>query len=282
MSGHFHGKSAIITGGGSGIGRALGEELVRRGARVWLAGLQIGQLEETAARMQGPGTATPVATDVSQADQVAALVQQVHAAGGVDFMFNNAGVGVGGQARDFSLVDWSRVVNVNLMGVIHGVHACYPLMVAQGHGHIINTSSLAGLVPVPGQASYCATKHAIVGLSHALRIEAKPLGVNVSVACPAAVDTSMFKSSKWINLDSQKLQESLPGQPMSAVKCAQSILRGVERNRATIAPGVAGVVWRVHRYLPWLTSVMQRAMYRSLDGLRTEALESGSGADSNQ
>lgn len=286
MSQKFNDKVAIITGGASGIGRALGAELAERGACVVLADIDAKAVEAAAREIASGGAHEAraagaarriegITLDVRDAAAVDALVERVvKEHGRLDLMFNNAGIAVGGMARDFSLDDWMRVLDVNLKGVIHGTHAAYRVMVAQGDGHIVNTSSLAGLVPVPGQASYCTTKHAIVGLSHALRIEGAPLGVRVSVACPAAVDTPIFETTKWINIDAQKLKEKLPGKPESARHCAQAILRGVEKNQATIAPGLASVIWRVHRYVPALSGLMQRAMYGDIDSIRSGVLAS--------
>src|SRR5664280_2465562 len=112
--------------------------------------------------------------------------------GGLDFMFNNAGIAVGGEVRDLSLAHWQRVVDVNLMSVIHGVAAAYPLMIEQGRGHIVNTASLSGLVPSPLLVPYSTTKHAVVGLSIGRRVEAADHGVRVSVVCPGVIETPLL------------------------------------------------------------------------------------------
>ncbi len=269
----FDGKSAIITGGSSGIGKALGAELVGFGAHVVLVGTDEQKLQHAADEMRGAGSVETERLDVRDFSGIERLVSRIaHERGRLDLMFNNAGVGVLGMAHEFSLDDWLRVIDVNLKGTVHGIHAAYRLMVRQGHGHIINTSSLAGLFPVPGQISYCTTKHALVGLSHALRIEASRHGVRVSVACPAAVETPIFKNNKWINLDADRLLANMPGKPDDARRCARQILKGVRKNQATIVPGFAGLLWRAHRYTPFLTRLMQRKMYKDLAGNRNFVL----------
>jgi len=104
-------------------------------------------------------------------------------------MVNNAGIGVGGEASELTLAHWERVIDVNLRGVIHGVHAAYPVMIAQRSGHIVNTASLAGLMPSPWLTPYAMTKHAVVGLTLSLRAKAAAHGVRVTAVCPGVVDT---------------------------------------------------------------------------------------------
>jgi len=165
-------RVAIVTGGASGIGRALGAALVRRGDHVVLADVEGAAAIEVAEQLTalGPGAATAAALDVRDAAAVAALVTgTAEQRGRLDLMFNNAGIGIGGPAEELSLAHWDRAIDVNLRGVVNGVHAAYPVMLRQGSGHIINTASLAGLLPTPGSAPYGATKWAVVGLSLSLR-----------------------------------------------------------------------------------------------------------------
>jgi NAD(P)-dependent dehydrogenase (short-subunit alcohol dehydrogenase family) len=134
-----------------------------------------------------------VALDVTDADAVAALVErtaQDH--GHLDLLFNNAGVAVTGPVSELTLAHWNRVIDINLRGVVHGVVAAYPIMIRQGRGHIVNTSSLAGLLPSPMLTPYGMTKHGVVGLSESLRMEAAAHGVRVSVVCPGVIDTPLL------------------------------------------------------------------------------------------
>lgn len=254
--GIFADKIIIITGGASGIGRALGEELSRRQALVILADVNTELLEEvTSSITEAGGRAKAVTLDVSDFEAVKKLVDDTIAQyGRLDYIFNNAGIAVGGEARDYSYDDWRKVIDVNLYGVVNGVTAAYPIMVKQGFGHIINTASLAGLVPVLGEISYIASKYGIVGLSNALRVEGAGLGVKVSVVCPGIIKTPIYHISKLIKIDREKLLKLVNRTPgMTPEKCARVILRGVERNKATIViTFLAKFSWLLHRISPGL------------------------------
>ncbi|MGH3257025.1 MAG: SDR family oxidoreductase, partial [Streptosporangiaceae bacterium] len=188
-------RIAIITGAASGIGQALASALVVRGDTVVVADIDGGGAERVAGELaqRGPGTAQPAVVDVRDAGAVQALVDQTRDRHGrLDVMVNNAGIGVGGEAHDLLLAHWDRAIDVNLRGVVHGVQAAYLVMVEQGSGHIVNTASLAGLLPTPGMTPYAMTKHAVVGLSLSLRAEAAGYGVRVTVVCPGVVDTPIL------------------------------------------------------------------------------------------
>ncbi len=186
----FAGKVAIVTGGGSGIGAALVRALTARGATVVIADIDEPAAKTVAAEVSAT---TAVAVDVRESGAVADLVAQVAAEHGrLDLIFNNAGIAVGGLVEELTLDHWNRVIDVNLRGVVHGVHAAYPLMLRQGHGHIVNTASLAGLMPGPSLAPYAAAKHAVVGLSLSLRAEGASRGVRVSAVCPGFIDTPLL------------------------------------------------------------------------------------------
>ncbi len=267
----FTDKVAIITGGASGIGRALGEALARAGARVVLADRDAERLFRAGEGLGSAGARARTAIlDVRDSRAVHELVEktaQEH--GRLDYLFNNAGIGVFGEARDVSLEDWRNVVDVDLYGVVHGVTAAYPLMVEQGSGHIVNTASLAGLIPGVGGASYSAAKYGVVGLSHALRLEAEALGVKVSVACPGFVETA-FQTSKVVGLNREAFLAGAP-KLMPADRCARDILRGVERNQETIVVStLAKVAWRSYRYAPGLVRWTMRRTLREMRELRTE------------
>lgn len=252
-------KTAIVTGGASGIGRALGEELARRGACVVLADMNEKLLAETVNSIKRTGNcAKGVRLDVTDVEAFKRVVDEtVSEHGRLDYIFNNAGTAVGGEVKDFSYADWRSVIDVNLYGVVNGVFAAYPVMIKQGFGHIINTGSVAGLIPAPGEVSYTASKHGVVGLSNALRVEAADFGVKVSVACPSFIKTPMLDTVKLIGVDRKKLINDLIPRQISADSCARLILGGVERNKATIAVGrMAKFLWRLQRISPVLMSWM--------------------------
>lgn len=260
----FRDAVAIVTGGASGIGRALGEALAERGAAVTLADVQADEAEEAARGLRARGLeATAAALDVTDHAAVADLVARTRSARGrLDFMFNNAGIGVGGETHEVGIAAWNRIIDVNLRGVVHGVHAAYPLMVAQGFGHIVNTASMAGLTPAPISVSYATTKHAVVGLSKSLRAEAWSRGVRVSALCPGAIRTPLLGGGRhgiflahvpeeaqraWVRRYFDRMR------PMEPAPFARKVLRAVARNRAIIVvPAWWKVAWWVDRVAPAL------------------------------
>lgn len=247
------GKVAIITGGAGGIGKALAEELAERGCYVVLADINGELLEQTAADLRAAGAQLNAKTiDVRHADQVQQLVEGAfRQLGRIDYMFNNAGVNLLGELRDTSLEDWNLLIDVNLRGVVHGVHAVYPIMREQGFGHIVNTASMAGLAPTPGEGAYSATKYAVVGLSAALRIEAEAFGVRASVVCPGLVDTPIIGSTKYVKFDPDAIRKLAIEKPIAPRTAAREILRGVDRNRFFIVfTRTAQMMWGIHRYAP--------------------------------
>ena len=267
----FADKVAIITGGASGIGRGLCEALARRGAIVVVADIHGEQAEEVARHIENAGgRARATALDVTDSAAVQKLVEstaETHLR--LDYLFNNAGIVIGSEIQDMDSGDWSRILDANLLGVIHGVQAAYPLMVRQGFGHIVNTASLAALVPWPGTAAYATTKHGVMGLSTSLRAEAADLGVRVSVVCPGFVDTAIYQHTTYINVDREKVLKNLPAWArMSLEKCIEKILRGVARNKAIILVGWdVRLLWDCYRLAPSLyirgSKIIARALRRA-------------------
>ena len=184
----FAGKRALVTGAGSGIGAALCRALVDAGAEVLCTDVDGDAAARTADGL-GP-RARSSRVDVTDAAQVQAAVDEVVGrAGRLDLMFNNAGITWAGDTELLTLDHWNSIIDVNIRGVVHGVAAAYPVMIRQGSGHIVNTASLAGLAAAGRVTSYVMTKHAVVGLSLALRSEAAGHGVGVLAVCPAAIET---------------------------------------------------------------------------------------------
>ncbi|MGY1694231.1 MULTISPECIES: SDR family NAD(P)-dependent oxidoreductase [unclassified Geodermatophilus] len=265
---------AIVTGGTSGIGRALSAALVRRGDTVVLTGTDGAAAARVAEQVaaDGSGTASGMTVDVRDAAAVGALVTGTASRyGRLDLLVNNAGVGIGGRTDELSLAHWDRAVDVNLRGVVHGVHAAYPVMVRQGSGHIVNTASVAGLLPNPGFAPYAMTKWGVVGLSLALRAEAASRGVRVTVVCPGGVDTPMLDRGMPPDLPRVPSVEAIDvrtvirklngGRLYDADDLAADVLRGVDRNRAiVVAPRQARIAWRLMRLSPSLFLRLSQAL----------------------
>ncbi len=232
----FSEKVCLVTGGASGIGRAICQQLAQAGAQVIVADLDLPKAEEVAVQIrEAGGQAQAAALDVTDAESVQALVdERFEAHGRLDYMFNNAGVASVGDVLDTGLPEWNRMIDVNLKGVIHGVHAAYPKMVAQGFGHIVNTASLAGLIPTPTMTAYAATKHAVVGPSKSLRAEAISSGVTVSAICPGIINTPMLETNRLLGVDRDWVDRVMPMQPYSVERCASDILKGVAKKRLII------------------------------------------------
>lgn len=191
------GRTAVVTGGGSGIGRSLARLLAQRGASVHVVdrdGAAAGAVATQVAADGGRAVAHTV--DVTDIEQVTGLAETVLAEGPVDLLFNNAGVGHAGAVVDTTLADWHRLIDVNLIGVVHGIHAFLPRLLDQGSAvHIMNTASMAGIVPNPGLTAYSATKAAVVGLTEALDTELADTSVRVSALCPGVIRTAIIATS---------------------------------------------------------------------------------------
>jgi NAD(P)-dependent dehydrogenase (short-subunit alcohol dehydrogenase family) len=267
----FKDKVAIVTGAASGIGRALSQEMARRGARVILADVDASSVKDAAQTITRAGRhAEAVVVDVSDYHAVEKMVRDtMDRYGRLDYLFNNAGIAVGAEVRDCSIEDFQHVINVNLLGVINGVSAAYPLMVRQGYGHIVNTASLEGLIPYPATVSYVASKYGVVGLSNALRIEGADLGVKVSVVCPGYIKTPIFKTCKLIKIDRDKMLRALPERfGITPEACAQILLHGVQQNKAIIVvTRFAKFLWALQRVSPALIRWM---MCRNIRKYRRE------------
>ncbi|MCH9736018.1 MAG: SDR family oxidoreductase [Actinomycetia bacterium] len=252
MADRFRGTTAIVTGAASGIGRALADLLLERGATVYATDRDEQSLGQLAAAHAGRGLTTAV-VDVSDRSAVAAVIDRaVSDCGRLDFMFNNAGIVVGGDFAEMTDEAWRRIVDVNFWGVVYGTELAYVQMRRQGSGHIVNTSSSAGVLPVPHSAAYAATKHAVVGLSTSLRAEAAPHGIGVSVVLPGLVDTGIFDSAT--NLAGHDYKASIDAVPLAKItplKAAEQILRGAAKNKQFVAfPAYNRLLIGLNRIMP--------------------------------
>ncbi|WP_454791560.1 SDR family NAD(P)-dependent oxidoreductase [Mycolicibacterium lutetiense] len=255
----FAGKQALVTGAGSGIGAALCRALVAAGAEVLCTDID----EDAAARTAAPLGARSARLDVTDAAAVQAAVDDlVERTGRLDLMFNNAGIVWGGDTELLTLDQWNAIIDINVRGVVHGVAAAYPQMIRQGHGHIINTASMAGLAAAGQLTSYVMTKHAVVGLSLALRSEAAAHGVGVLAVCPAAVETPILDKGAiggFVGRD-YFLQGQGVKTAYDADRLAADTLRAVARNKAILVkPRRAHASWVFARLAPGL---MQRLSMR--------------------
>ena len=196
MSGYFETKVAAVTGAASGIGLGITEKLLSSGAgAVFMADLKEENLKKEAERLAlaYPGKVFPMQTDVTKQEQVEALMKTAKAhAEHLDFVFNNAGMGMTVPTEQVTYDIWRFVVDLNLLGVVYGTYSAIPIMREQGFGHIVNTGSVTGRIPVPYQAVYAATKAAVISMTESLQYELETEGLQFSVFCPANVITPIF------------------------------------------------------------------------------------------
>lgn len=214
----FKDKVAVITGAASGIGRGIAERCVQEGMKVVLADVEEAALAQTEQELRAThATVLAVQTDVSRASDIEALAQKtLKAFGAVHLLVNNAGVGAGSSIWESTLADWEWVMGVNLWGVIHGLRIFVPIMLAQAtEGHIVNTASIAGLLPYHPGAPYQVTKHGVVALSEQLyySLAQRNAKVKVSVLCPGWVNTRIMDSERNRPSQLQNEPSNLPMGP---------------------------------------------------------------------
>lgn len=270
MKNPYYNKTVFVTGGASGIGRALCRALAERGAAVTVAdvnGEAAGDVvdEITAAG----GRARACALDVSDEGAVYGAVEAAVAESGrLDYYFNNAGIGISADALDLDIGQWRRVFDVNLFGVLYGTMAAYAAMARQGSGHIVNVSSMAGFAPFSMNAPYTAAKYGVVGLTDALRHEAAARSVRMTLVCPGIVRTSFYDSMEVVGADRSVYTGRLPGRLIGPGRAAEIIIRGVAKNRKLIIfPFHARVLWWVKKFAPLLLDLANRYVVREFRAL---------------
>ncbi len=248
-------RVAVVTGAGSGIGRASARALAAEGARLVVADVDRRRLEAVVGEFEEKGTAVAgFRVDVSDKTQVAELARfALDTYGRADILHNNAGVGWAGLLEDFSLEDWEHMVAVNLWSVIYGIHYFLPHMIARQSGHIVNTASMGGFCGVAALGAYTATKHAVIGLSDVLRAEVRRQNIGVSAICPGMVNTNIVRDGKLNLKPAARMDQAAAadffrrfGHPPE--KVGKAVVRAVKKNRGLVPVGPeARLMWYLKR-----------------------------------
>jgi NAD(P)-dependent dehydrogenase (short-subunit alcohol dehydrogenase family) len=233
------GRTVLVTGAGSGIGRATALLSAKRGADIVICDVDEAGLAETEAQASRNGhKVTSRRVDVADREQMRAFADDV---GAVDLLVNNAGVGIAAEFLDTPLEEWDWIVSINLLGVVHGCHFFVPKMIERGSGgHVVNISSMAGYLPSPGLPAYSATKFAVLGLSEAMRQELHPHAIGVTAICPGIINTPITRSTRAYGAAAdpglrERTVKLFERRNYGPEKVAANILKAVQRER-TVAP----------------------------------------------
>jgi NAD(P)-dependent dehydrogenase (short-subunit alcohol dehydrogenase family) len=237
---YYHNKIALVTGGGSGIGRGLCKRLAEAGATVICTDIDQPKAVETSSVI-GDGKIIAKKLDVAQLAEFENVIEEVIARyGRLDLIFNNAGIAIAGEIRDIPASDWKKIMDINFFGVLNGANTAYKHMLKQGSGQIVNIASAAGLIDqLALMAPYSVTKHAVVNYTKILSLEAKELGIKVNVVCPGFISTSIGNNAmapgakqNWKDYSVKMVSKGI-----SIEKASDHILKGVKSNiRVIIFP----------------------------------------------
>lgn len=259
----FKNKVAVVTGATSGIGKALCLLLAKKGATVIVTGRNLSKAKNVAAEINKKGGKAfyDILNVRKEKDFSQVIKKVIKNFKRIDYFFNNAGILLFGEMYDTKIKDWREIMDTNLWGCINGTLSVYPIMKKQGFGHIVNTASLEGVMPIPLSTAYSASKHAVVGMTESLRIEAAKFGVKVSVVCPGYINTNIYKSARVLGY---KQDQVIPRgfRLMSPERCARIMLREIRKNKRIIIPANAKekmFYWLYHEF-PGIYELVVRKM----------------------
>jgi len=267
---NLSGTTVVITGAGSGIGRATALLAVEKGARLVLTDVSADTLEETVQLVADAGGTVEhrEAFDVRDVDAVDAFAARTHEiTGPVDVVMNVAGISTWGRIQDLTTEHWRRTVDIDLMGPIHVLAAFVPPMIeARRGGHVVNVSSAAGLFGLPIHAPYSAAKFGLRGVSEVLRFDLAPHRIAVTLVCPGAVNTPLVGTVDIVGVDRddpsiRKAVDTFARHAVTPEKAAAAIIRGVEKGRYMVytSQDIRLLHW-TQRYVPFVYTIIMRVM----------------------
>ena len=260
----FRDKVVVITGAGSGIGRATALAFAEEGAELVLADIDLDRLRAVADEIgRDDSRVLTREVDVAEKEQVEDLAEFVLGTKGrVDILYNNAGVAIGADFVSTSIEEFEWIFSINFWGMLYGIKAFLPHMMERRFGHIVNTSSVAGLCATPGMPAYCSTKFAIAGLGESLRAELKKYNIGVSTICPGVIDTRIVADGcLHLRNDTRATNERVVnfyrrfGWPPERV--AKAVLKAVRKNRSVVPVGIEA----------WLQWIGKRLSQRNHDAI---------------
>ena len=269
-------RTAIVTGGGSGLGRALSIALGKQGYLVILIDIAEEALQETArAVTETGGEVRTLVLDISQSDAVSQEFEKLIAEIiQLNLLINCAGFSITSACENLSYSDWQRIIQVNLLGTIQLATLALQKMKKQSFGSIVNIASMFGLFPAPSGIAYATTKHGVVGFTRTLAVEAKEYGIVVSLVCPGFIQTSFFENAQYIGVQKNTMMGKLPSNLTSPQEAAQIILRGSSRGKALIIfPFYVRLLWWIDWLFPWISAHIWQSeikKYREIEVRRSE------------
>ncbi|MDZ4701241.1 MAG: SDR family oxidoreductase [Rhodothermales bacterium] len=257
----FKNNSALVIGGGAGLGRALCLELAHHKANVVVADIDEAAAAETVRLIEEKeGHAKAVPLDVTDKRAVEELVEQVaNEYGRLDYLFNNAGITICGEVDDLDITDWHRVFDVNFWGAVYAATAAFKVMQRQKSGYIVNTASVAGLIGAPFLAPFASSKSAMIGFSLSLREEAATYGIKVSAVCPGYLQKEIYERAEYRGVRPEDVIKKIPFGAMKPKKAAEAVIDGLTKNLPMIVfPLHARIISWLSRMNPSLVTPLKR------------------------
>ena len=271
----LEGKIVIVTGAGSGLGRAIVDYCAHKGAIVVVTDINMTSANETLNRIKEKGgNGAILQVDVSKVEDIEKMIAfTIDKYGRIDFLFNNAGAAINGEFKDITLEHWRKMMDVNFWGIIYACKSIYPIMIKQGEGCIVNVASFAGLMPGGLMTSYSTSKYAAVGFTLNLRSEANQYGIKVIALCPGYLETPMHKSalnvSDYVIEHDKKYRAKNHNWPKPE-DCINHIIKGVLKNKCiVISPRKQIPFLWIYRFfpslVPWIWSKVIKIMKKQYE-----------------